>query len=216
MLGHLLIPARVLADQRRRQQTDHLRQSSRTKTLVELRNQPTIPSSVLTLRNENIRHPASACSVSTRAIFMRSPAWQPSNRDGQFQARHGEEGKARGFAPSLRRGRPGPHQGDAAPWIPAQGRALEPFRWVWGGRGPGHGGASASCPDGRSGGRRDPALPPSTQWMESRGSASGGGPGGKAPWWVSGQRPDLPFLPVPRTELGWPGLLDGWGFRGHA
>src|SRR5579859_4652282 len=52
--------------------------------------QPTMPSSVVTLRKENMRQPASAWNVSTRSIFMLPPA----SRTGRVQARQGGTGKA--------------------------------------------------------------------------------------------------------------------------
>src|SRR5208283_543254 len=39
-----------------------------------------------------------------------------------------------------------------------------------------------------------PPPAPQTKWMDPKGSAFGGGPGGKAPWRVSGRRPDLPLV----------------------
>ena len=81
--------------------------------------------------------------------------------------------------------RPGPHQG-LAPG-PRQGRALGTLPLAW-------------LRDGRVGGWRRtgdrqfdashrPAPSRSQAKEESRGSASGGGPGGKAPWRGLGQAP---------------------------
>jgi branched-chain amino acid transport system permease protein len=102
----------------------------------------------------------------------------------------------------VKEGRPGalpldPTKG-LRPLDPRQGQALgtRPLvgvrvgRLGWPGSPPSH----RPIADVMAATQASPVSPPSPQpkWMESRGSASGGGPGGKAPWRVSGQSPDLP------------------------
>src|SRR5579863_2796613 len=64
--------------------------------------QPTMPSSVVTLRKENMRQPASAWNVSTRSIFMLPPA----SRTGRVQARPDGSGKAASDERHFRRPKP--------------------------------------------------------------------------------------------------------------
>jgi hypothetical protein len=85
----------------------------------------------------------------------------------------------------------------AAPWIPAKGIALgtRPLFGVREGglRRPGpllsHRPIAGVIAAAQAGAVPPPS--PQTKWMDSKGYAFSGGPGGKAPWRVSGQSPDL-------------------------
>ena len=127
----------------------------------------------------------------------RATRWTPSRCDRRHHPRN-----------QVSEGRPGalpldPTKG-RCPLDPRQGqRPLEPFTRL-GERegGPGQGLARPSRRRPMASPSPAPVPPPShpIQWMDSKGSAFGGGPGGKAPWRVSGRSPDLPSL----TRLrGW-------------
>ena len=88
--------------------------------------------------------------------------------------------------------------GGFAPWTPSKGRAfaIHPFGWV-DGRGddalgrPRHNGAAGQA-------RRPPSCPPS-QVKGSKGSALGGDPRGRAPWWGFGGK--APDASAPRPDM---------------
>src|SRR5665213_2623517 len=82
----------------------------------------------------------------------------------------------------------------AAPWIPAKGEPLEPIHWVWGGC-EGSGQASRSVATDLEA-WPDPALPPHTQWMGSKGSPLAGIQGAEPLGGVQGQSPWPSFIQV--------------------
>ena len=102
---------------------------------------------------------------------------------------------ARGFAP-------GPHQGALPLGAPPRAEPLGPFSWS-GWTGGGH--VSRLCfrpPVGNTAATRGPLPSNHSKRMDCKGPAFAGGPGGKAPWRVSGQSPDLPWLTrLPRMWL---------------
>ncbi len=116
------------------------------------------------------------------------------------RGRSGAPKQGRGFAP-------GPHQGAlplgtpprASPWNPSLGV------WGWGGGGwagrrcrPACRTAPVPCPPA-------PSPSPHSQSWSPEAAASGGGPGGKAPWRVSGRSPDLPSIRPTGSAGAWLG-----------